>query len=121
MGVLNIIAERRLGTKKLEAYPALRTALEQADKAAADEHTAEGFIGTHTPRLAGKQAPPGRFTLDTLRGELTLQYWERPDGLGTPNHSYAKVTYRHFERVGKGGKVFTNNELLKLEWAAPPQ
>ena len=94
---------------------------EQADKAAADEHTAEGFIGTHTPRLAGKQAPPGRFTLDTLRGELTLQYWERPDGLGTPNHSYAKVTYRHFERVGKGGKVFTNNELLKLEWAAPPQ
>ena len=34
MGVLNIIAERRLGTKKLEAYPALRTALEQADKAA---------------------------------------------------------------------------------------
>ena len=93
---------------------------EQASKAATDEHEAEGFIGNHTPRLAGKTAPPGRFTLDTLHGELTLQYWDRPQGLGTPNHSYAKVTYRQSERASKGGKVFTNNELLSLQWAAPP-
>lgn len=93
---------------------------EQASKAASDEHEAEGYIGNHTPRLAGKQSPPGRFTLDTLHGELTLQYWDRPEGLGTPNHSYAKVTYRQSERAGKGGKTFTNNELLSLQWAAPP-
>ena len=93
---------------------------EQAAKAATDEHEAEGFIGTYTPRLAGKQAPPGRFVLETLRGELTLQFWEKPEGMGTSHHSYAKVTYRQSERAGKGGKMFTNNELLSLHWAAPP-
>ena len=93
---------------------------EQAAKAATNEHEAEGYIGQHTPRLAGKTAPPGRFTLDTLHGELTLQYWDRPEGLGTPNHSYATVTYRQSERAGKGGKVFTNNELLTLQWTNPP-
>ena len=89
---------------------------EQAKKAGTGEQTAEGYIGNHTPRLAGKTAPPGRFVLETLHGELELQYWNRPDGIGTPNHSYAKVTYR----VSQRGK-FTNNELLKLDWAAPPQ
>lgn len=94
---------------------------EQAGKAAADEHTAEGFIGTYQPRGKDKNSPPGRFVLETMKGELTLQFWEKPEGMGTPNHGYAKVTYRQSERTGKGGKVFTNNELLSLQWAAPPQ
>lgn len=94
---------------------------EQAAKAETNEHEAEGYIGTYQPRLAGKQSPPGRFVLETMKGEITLQFWEKPDGMGTPNHSYAKVSYRQSERAGKGGKVFTNNELLTLQWAAPPQ
>ena len=93
---------------------------EQAAKAETNEHEAEGYIGTYTPRLAGKQSPPGRFVLETMKGELTLQFWETPAGMGTPNHSYAKVTYRQSERAGKGGKVFTNNELLFLQWTNPP-
>ena len=114
-------AAEEAGRTDEPATSAAEFCAEQASKAGENEHTAEGYIGNHTPRMAGKTAPPGRFTLDTLHGELTLQYWDRPEGLGTPNHSYAKVTYRQSERAGKGGKVFTNNELLTLAWAAPPQ
>ena len=92
---------------------------EQAAKAGKDELVAEGYVGSHTTRLAGKTAPPGRFILETMHGEITLQYWDRPKGLGEPNHSYARATYKVVSNTSKG-KTYQNNELLNLEWVAAP-